>query len=319
MIIDAHVHIFALSPETGGFLSPKMQSGFVYRILKRALGIKGNDPAQLDRDFRKRLVTWADESTVDAMALLAFDGVYDKKGNLERKKTHLYVPNDYAFEVASDSDSLLPIASINPQRKDAIDELERVVELGAVAIKTLPNSQNFDPGNFEYKAFWQKMGDLNIPLLTHTSYEHTIPPYSQEYGKPERLVLPLENGVVVIAAHCASSGVAHIREDMHTWLKMLETYPNLYGDISAMGSLSRFTYIHKILASELAQDRVIFGSDFPVPVAPMLFARKLGLAKARELSKIKNPIEKNYQTFKALGVSQEIMERGSKILRLPIK
>lgn len=317
MIIDAHVHIFALSPETGGFLSPKMSSGVVFRVLKRMLGMKGNDPAQLDRDFRKRLVKWADESTVDAMALLAFDGVYDENGNLDRKKTHLYVPNDYAFELASDSSSLFPIASINPQRKDAIDELERVVELGAVAIKTLPNSQNFDPGNLEYKYFWQKMADLKIPLLTHTSYEHTIPPYNQEYGKPERLMLPLENGVVVIAAHCASSGIAHLKEDMHTWLRMLESYPNLYGDISAMASLSRFTYIHKVLESDLAQERVIFGSDFPVPVSPILFARKLGLPKARELTKIKNPIEKNYQTFKALGVSQEIMERGAKILRLP--
>ncbi len=316
MIIDAHVHMIALSTESGGFLSPKMQSGVVFRVLKRMLGIKGTDPKKLDHDFRKRLVAWAEESTVDALALLAFDGVYDEMGELDRKKTHLYVPNDYAFEVASDSDAFFPIASVNPQRRDAIDELERVVELGAVAIKTLPNSQNFDPGNLEYKAFWQRMADLDIPLLTHTSYEHTIPPYNQEYGKPERLMLPLENGVVVIAAHCASSGIAHAKEDMHTWLKMLESYPNLYGDISAMGSLSRFTYIHKVLASELAQERVIFGSDFPVPVAPMLFARKLGVAKARELSQIKNPIEKNYQTFKALGVSDEIMQRGAKILRL---
>ena len=316
MILDAHVHLVALGPDSGGFLSPKMRSGVVFRILKRMIGIKGNDGAQLDLDFQKVLIKWSDESTVDALGLLAFDGVYDAKGKLDKKKTHLYVPNDYAFKVASLSDSLLPIASINPQREDALDELDRVSDLGATAIKTLPNSMNFDPANLAYKLFWQKMADLKLPLLTHTSFEHTIPSYNQIYGKPERLKLALENGVVVIAAHCASSGVAHLKEDMPTWLSMLESFPNLYGDISAMASLSRFPYIHKVLASELAMERVIFGSDFPVPVSPIVFTRKLGLAKVRELAKIKNPIEKNYQTFKAVGVTQEIMERSAKILRL---
>ena len=68
---------------------------------------------------------------------------------------------------------------------------------------------------------------------------------------------------------------------------------NLYGDISAMGSVSRFPYIHRVLKNPKAVDRVILGSDFPVPVSPMLFASKIGFWRAREISKIKNPIQKN--------------------------
>ena len=38
-------------------------------------------------------------------------------------------------------------ASVNPTRKDALDELERVAALGAVLNKVLPNAMVFDPAD----------------------------------------------------------------------------------------------------------------------------------------------------------------------------
>ena len=241
--------------------------------------------------------------------------MYDDAGRLDETRTHLYVPNDYLFDVCSVSEQILPIASINPQRRDALDELDRVTDRGAVAIKFLPNSQAFNPADPRYLPFWRKMADLGMPALTHTSFEHTIPPYFQEYGLPERLRPALDEGVTVIAAHCAGSGVAHIKEDFGTWLAMLHEWPNLYGDISAMASVSRFPYIHKVLAEEIAIDRVCLGSDFPVPVSPMVFARTIGLRRAMELGKIENPLQRNLETFRALGVPDAVFERGAALLR----
>lgn len=315
MIVDVHVHLVGMNRENGCRVSAKLSSGVVFHLLRLALGLRGVERGALDRAYREKLVGWVHDSDVEAVGLLALDGVYDDAGRLD-ERTHLLVSNDYLFDVASISEQLLPIASINPQRRDALDELDRVSELGAVAIKTLPNSQVFDPADKRYRPFWQRMADLEMPLLTHTSFEHTIPAYVQEYGEPQRLVGPLAEGVLVIAAHCASSGIAHRKEDIDVWLQMLREWPNLYGDISAMTSVARFPYIWRVLRDEVAPDRICLGSDFPIPVSPMLFVTRLGFAKARRLSRIANPIQRNYETFRELGVPDPVLERGASLLRL---
>ncbi len=317
MIMDVHVHLLGLKPEHGCIIGKKLLRGPAYPLLTRALHLQGTPRERLDQAYADRLIAWTNLSELDAIGVLAFDGVYTKTGELDRDTTQVMVGNDYCIEVCSRSEKLYPICSINPQRKDAIDELERVCELGSVAIKMLPNSQGFDPLNPAYKKFWQRMADLGMPIITHTSFEHTIPPINQMYGRPERLHLALEQGVTVIAAHCAGSGVAHpFHEDFHTWHDMLKDHTNLYGDISAMTSLSRFPYIHKVLDSDLAMERVIMGSDFPIPVNPFVFVKQIGVKEARRLSKITNPLQKNLETFKAIGVPQEIFERGAKLLKL---
>lgn len=318
MIIDVHVHLIGMSRENGCLMSPKLSSGLMYHLLTWELGLTGVGRRELDRAYRDQVVAWAEDSELDGVGILAFDGVYDELGHFDDDRTQFYVSNDYCFQVCEYSDKLLPIASVNPWRRDAFDELERVSERGAVALKLLPNSHNVDPGEARFQRFWRRVAELGLPLISHTSFEHTIPPLNQAYGKPERLRPVLEEGVLVIAAHCAGSGVAHpFEEDFGTWRAMLDEYPNLFGDISAMTSVSRFPYIHKVLADEEAQRRVVLGSDFPIPVSPMVFSPQLGWAKARELAQLTNPLQQNLEVFLALGVKEDIMKRGAELLRLP--
>ncbi len=317
MVIDIHVHLLGIKPENQCIVSKKMSRGPAYFVLKRVSGLGGVSRERLDEAYVDRIEAWTHLSELDAIGVLAFDGVYDASGKLDHARTQFMVGNDYCLRVCAERPALLPICSVNPARRDAIDELERVVESGSVAIKTLPNSQGFDPGRDAYRPFWRRMADLKIPLLTHTSFEHTIPPLNQAFGKPERLRPALEEGVTVIAAHCAGAGTAHpFQEDFDTWLEMLEAHDNLWGDISAMASLSRFQYIHRVLKSPLARERVLLGSDFPIPVNPSVFASQLGLRKVRELSRITNPLQQNMEVFRALGVDEAIMSRGAEVLRL---
>ncbi|MEZ4461355.1 MAG: amidohydrolase family protein [bacterium] len=316
MIVDVHVHLIGINELNGCFVSPKMSSGVAYHLLTRALGLQGTSREELDDAYRHRLVEWVHDSQVDAIGVLGLDGIYTN-GVLDRARTQVYVSNDYVLDVCSQSDQLLPICSVNPARTDALDELTRVAEAGSVAIKWLPNSQDFDPADEAFIPFYRRLAELEMPLLTHTSFEHTIPPVNQLWGKPDRLTLALEQGTTVIAAHCAGAGTAHIiREDFHDWHGMLSRYPRLFGDISAMASLSRFQYLTRVLDSPLARDRVLFGSDFPVPVSPMVFARRLGLKRARELSRITNPIEQNLETMRAMGIDDAILHRAPSILRM---
>ena len=316
MIIDIHTHLIGLDEENGCYVGPNMRGGILYKFLKRTLGLHDVDGDDLDAAYRDRLIEWAESSDLDAAGVLALDGVYDANGDLDRETTSVIVGNDYCLEVCEKSDALLPICSVNPARRDALEELERVVDAGSVAIKLLPNSQGVDPARPDYQPFWRRMAELGVPLLTHTSFEHTIPPIDQTYGEPERLRPVLDEGVTVIAAHCASAGVAHITEHIDVWMRMLRTYPNLYGDISAMASLARFPYLTQVLEDDVARERIALGSDFPIPVTPWLFVREIGWSKARELSGIDNPLQKNLETFRAMGCGQSILRRGSRLLRL---
>jgi uncharacterized protein len=317
MIIDLHVHLLGINPANKCFVGGKFARPGVAQLLARTIGIKGVAREDIDQAYADLLIHWTRDSSLDAVGVLAFDGVYDAQGQLDRARTALYVDNDYCLDVCAQDQRLLPICSINPQRADAIAELERVVAAGSVAIKTLPNSQGFDPLNPAYRPFWRRMAQLKIPLLTHTSFEHTVPPIDQAFGLPERLTGALQEGVTVIAAHCASSGLAHpIREDFYTWQRMLRRFDNLYGDISAMASVSRGNYIHKVLADPLACERVALGSDYPIPVSPAIFTRRLGISEAMRLGRERNPLERNLRTFHALGVDGGIMRRAADLLRL---
>ncbi|MFB6375199.1 MAG: amidohydrolase family protein [Bradymonadaceae bacterium] len=316
MIIDIHTHLMGVDEDNGCYVGPSMRGGLVYTFLKRTLGLGDVDRDGLDAAYRDKLIEWAEESDLDAAGVLALDGIYDEEGQLDREATTVLIGNDYCLEVCEQSDALLPICSVNPARHDALEELERVVEAGSVAVKLLPNSQGVDPGRPIYQPFWRRMAELGVPLLTHASFEHTIPVVDQIYGDPERLRPVLDEGVTVIAAHCASSGVAHITEHIGTWMEMLRAYPNLYGDISAMASLARFPYLTQVLDDEVARERIALGSDFPIPVTPWLFIRELGWSTARRLSRIENPLQKNLETFRAMGCGQAIVRRRSRLLRL---
>jgi len=316
MLVDVHTHLIGVRESNGCYVADEMRGNLLFKYLEFELGLTDVDPENLDAAYRERMVRWIDESELDFAGVLALDGIYDEAGELDREATSVLVSNDYCLEVCRDSDKLLPICSVNPDRADAIEELERVVHEGAAAIKLLPNSQGIDLAHPDHQPFWQRMAELGIPLLTHTSFEHTIPVVEQEYGEPERLRAPLDEGVTVIAAHCASSGVAHLTEHLDDWMEMLRTYPNLFGDISAMASMARFPYIHRVLDDELARERVALGSDFPIPVSPWLFLPQLGWSTVRELTAVENPIQQNLETFRALGCGQSILRRGARLLRI---
>ena len=115
-------------------------------------------------------------------------------------------------------------------------------------------------------------------LLCHTGKEHSIdPPGSDNYfGNPLFLRRPLEKGLKVIAAHCASEGssidLEHPERPYTSNFKLLlrlfedpQYNDLLYGDISAMTAFLRIgDPLTTVLDRIDIQSRLVFGSDFPV-------------------------------------------------------
>jgi uncharacterized protein len=314
VIIDVHVHLVGISPANGcRYGRPR------WRGLRRgALRLAGLDTDAFDRQAVRRLLGRVRTSGLDAVGLLALDGAYDASGALDERATGFMVGNDYLFAIASRAPQLLlPIPSINPLRRDAADELERVAEMGAAAIKILPNTQRFDPASRAFVPFWRRMRELGLPLLAHTGIEFTLPQHEAAHGDPDRLRPALDEGLTVIAAHCGTAGGRGLTGYLDHWLNLLPHYPNLYGDLSALVSPARAPFLLRVLRHPLARQRVLLGSDYPVPVTPIMFARTLGPRRAARLQMVRNPIRRNLLALRALGMDAEAETRAARILRLP--
>jgi hypothetical protein len=315
--IDMHVHMVANgSSGTGGWLRLNGWHRALAGFMVRQLGVP---PAVLEGDldgiYAERLLAHVQSSSFDHVVLLAHERVYDPDGTVREDLGSMYVPNDLVIGLSRRHPEFLAGVSIHPARADALEELERCVRAGAVLMKCLPNCQNIDCSDARYRRFWERMAELRLPLLAHTGGEHTVPVVNAALADPKRLRLPLECGVSVIAAHCATRSGAFDRDYFDDWISMLREFPNLYGDISAMVSLNRCGHLRDCLSEELS-GRILHGSDFPVPVLGhrLWLQGWLGWDELRRIQAIANPLERDWQFKRALGFPEETRIHVGKLL-----
>jgi len=317
--IDMHVHMVGNgSAGSGGWLRlsgwHRWLAGFMIRQLGLPAGILDGE---LERVYAEHLRTLVAGSSFDAVVLLAHERVHDPDGTPRQDLGSMFVPNDVVLDLASEHPEFLAGVSIHPARHDAIEELGRCLDRGAVLMKCLPNCQNIDPSDKRYRPFWEKMAEARLPLLAHTGGEHTVPIVNPAFADPKLLRLPLECGVTVIAAHCATKSGPTDRDYFDDWVAMLDEFPNLYGDISAMVSLNRCGHLRDCLHPKISP-RILHGSDFPVPVLGHRLALNGSLQRRefRAIQSIGNSLERDWQFKQALGFDETIRTRTASLLRL---
>jgi predicted TIM-barrel fold metal-dependent hydrolase len=289
-----------------------MMGHLMCRMIGMPVGFNHDD---FDAIYLKRLSGFVRESSVDQALLLAQDEVYNEDGGkLEFGSFH--VPNDYLFSVCREHPEFLPGVSIHPSRRDALDELDRCLALGARALKLLPNCHGVDCSSPAHDPFWEKMAAAGLPLLAHTGGEMTVPVADARYQDPAFLRRPLEIGVTVIAAHAASRSSLWDRDYFDLLLKMMDEFPNLYADTSALNTPVRSAALTRILDCNL-QERFLHGSDFPVPVGTW-YAWLRGLIDGESRSRaagISNLIERDFMLKQAMGFGEKHFTRLSGLLR----
>ena len=316
--IDMHVHMVGNGVAgSGGWLRLSGWHRWLAGFMIRQLGFPANVlDGDLEGVYAQHLLGLIHKSSLDAVVLLAHEQVHDPDGTVRRDLGSMYVPNDIVLDLATKHREFLAGVSIHPARRDALDELERCVERGAVLMKCLPNCQNIDPSDQRYRRFWERMAEARLPLLAHTGGEHTVPEVNPRLADPKLLRLPLECGVTVIAAHCATKSGPTDRDFFDDWARMLSEFPNLYGDISAMVSLNRCGHLRDCLRSEI-EPRIFHGSDFPVPVlGHRMWAQGwVDWQTLRAGQCIPNPLERDWYFKTALGYTDEARTRVTSLLR----
>jgi hypothetical protein len=315
--IDAHVHIVGNGARGSGcWLRLRGWRRWLAGWMLHELHLP-RDPMcdGFDELYVELLLRMVRESSLGSVVILAQEEAYDTMG-LRLEFGSFHVPNRYVLDLARKHPEFVPGVSIHPARVDALDELERCLEGGARLLKLLPNCLGIDCNDRAYTRFWERMAEARLPLLAHTGGEATVPVIDSSFADPRRMTLPLECGVTLIAAHCATRTGLTDPDWFPVLAEMMTRFPNLYGDNSAFNLPMRGEHTRDAIVEPFAS-RVIYGSDLPVPVSG-LWAWLRGLidwSAYRRCQRIANPLERDYQLKRAAGFPDASFTRLHGLLR----
>ena len=293
---DCHVHLFGNGRSKAGlWVSPEFDNpnSIVTKVRHTMFasgGCLGEDEARWDQRMVERLTLLIDDFPPGfKVMLLAFDFTYDVDGKKREDLTTFSVPNDYAARIAKTRpDRFEWIASVHPYRKDALEALQWCKNNGARAIKWLPPSMAIDLAAPQCVPFYQALKRLDLPLLTHVGEERAVEgAHREEFGHPLALRYALNQGVRVIAAHCASLGEspdldAQVDPAKAPRVKNFALFGRLmnearyqgllFGDVSAVTQLNRAEVVERIVRNTAWHGRLLNGSDYPLPGIMPLFS-----------------------------------------------
>lgn len=304
-LIDCHVHLAALPDNDNGcYISPRMLRSPLFRFLLWKHQLSPSKPREANRKYLGDLLTELLASRhVRQAVVLGMDGVYDQNGRLDREQTDFLISNDYVLKtIQAHPDELLAGVSINPQRRDAIDEIHRCADAGAVLVKVLPNAQQFNPADPTYKSFYRALAERKLPFLSHVGYEFGLIGKDQSVGDPDRLRLALDEGTTVIAAHACSYGLMLYEKFLPTFQDLTKHYPNFYADISALTLPNRFRMLLHLRHHPEIHDRLLFGTDYPLSVFHLAAWGRVGFRTLREMIRTKNRFDRQVAVCQALQV-----------------
>lgn len=314
MVIDCHVHISACTPEHGE-MSQALQNNLAFRFMRWRLKVRGYGP-ETERQLAQRLFDTLDQTeALDAAAVLAFDAVYGRDGQLDAKNTHLHVKNDYVIDLARRHRKVLFGASVHPYRPGAVAELERCIAGGAVLLKWLPITQNFDPSDEKCIPIYEVLAHHKLPLLCHTGGERALPTLNPAVADPLLLEPALKRGVIVIAAHCGTRSARREPDYLPQFVHLAREYEHCYGDTAALDLPTRSYAWATVLKEPDVRRKLVHGSDWPIPAFPPL--SPLGLTQSLRLMLDSNWLRRDVRIKQQLGLEPQYWTRAATLLRLP--
>lgn len=180
--------------------------------------------------------------------------------------------NDFAAAIQNGRD-IFCFGSVHPNAPDALEELERIKELGLKGVKLHPDYQGFRVDEPRMKPLYRKISSLGLVTLFHAGLDYGFaPPYG---GMPQEMATALTwFDSPVIAAHwgginCGEAVLQHLAGS------------EIYFDVSfGYGMMPRY-FAEKILDKHGA-NRLLFGTDTPwhTPAMERRLLDRLSLSEA---------------------------------------
>lgn len=299
-IVNAHVHMIELE---------KMFQKHADLSLPTGISVLKNLEASLPMLLPQTLIAQMDEACITRSILYAVEAPI------------VYASNEYVHSLCSKfPDRLIGFASVNPKDKNAPTVLEAAVhDLGMKGLKLHPPLQDFFPDDETVFPVYEKAAELNIPVVFHVG---TTP-----FGAMCRLsqANPLLIDEVAIRFPTLRIMLTHLGTLWHNEAFMVvEKNPNVFIDTAA--------YVNEIrdiltpdMISRIGADKIIFGTDYPMPYAGQSHRMKDFVDCIKDLGLAEDVLEgifhKNFQKLldgessprQAITV-REMMEKAGKIM-----
>jgi predicted TIM-barrel fold metal-dependent hydrolase len=304
-LIDCHVHLAALPEDDNGcYISPKMLKSPLFRYLLWKHQLFHDKPKEANIKYvGDLLIELRASHYVKKAVLLGMDGIYDQNGRPDQAHTDFLISNDYVLKTAqAHPREFLAGVSINPKRRDAVEEVLRCADAGATLVKVLPNAQQFNPADPHYKAFYRALALRKLPFLSHVGYEFSLIGKDQSLGDPNRLRLALDEGVTVIAAHACSYGLMLYEKFLPTLRELSQRYPTFYADISALTHPNRMRMLLHLRHYPEIHERLLFGTDYPLSVFHVAAWGRVTLGALRDMIRTKNRFDRQVAVCRGLNL-----------------
>jgi uncharacterized protein len=240
VVVDAHVHAPVLSTLKQGWLEwADTYSG--EHDWRQAYRGDRPDPAALARML-------ADEGVDHAMLFCEYSPAV----------TGIQSIDEVAAIAVYDPHRFSAVANINPHLHfPPVDEFERQLALGAVALKLHPVHGRFDPGGAALYPLYARCADLGVPVIVHTGIS-SFPGSQTSAGNPDLLLDAIDYFATLpfIFAH----GGRGWWYDTAAFLA--QSKPNVWLDLAGLPPKKLPDYYHRFSLPRLAT-KMIFGTDWP--------------------------------------------------------
>jgi predicted TIM-barrel fold metal-dependent hydrolase len=341
--VDENVYFY---PDDNNLLFTRILYGLVEKDLEK-LGADLDQSGLIDTEeylqMTYKFLRTSEE--IEGIVLLGLDAVYDRKsGKLDKKRTDVWISNRFLAKRVKELNGWLGKeedpktrgkrffygASVSPNRKDWREELEFVLgDPDAVLIKLIPSTQHIYLRDPKHKAFYKSLADHRMPLLCHVGPEYAFPEGIREWRLDNFRFLdkPLEQGVTVIAAHCATPvfpppiNKNEVKE-FYSFMKSANPGKKvqLWGDTSAFSLSTRIPIVKEVLET-FPPKWLVNGSDFPIPIEGWIHlpwvTHGMTMKEYIEIKKTENPLDRDVRIKRAHGFSDSILQNAEKVLRLP--
>jgi len=304
--IDFHAHV--LNPEVS---FDRLFDKIALTFFAKKLGVDKQEMLnEKYAGFVKAFINNIETSKhIQKSVLLPVDAIVNAQGlEIERDKT-VCSNNDDIYELYQKfPNHTIPFFSVNPNRVDALDLIDKYVALGFKGAKFLQNYWNIDINDEKYLPYFEKIKAYDLPIIIHTGSEYAVTSNSL-YEKVDVANLAIKVGCKVVLAHMGVDTVMNSKltdfhhnfsfdnknfgDDYFKTLEYLEKHDNVYADLSALILVFRAKIIEDLaLNQKHLHHKLLFATDYPVPFSITFAYHSLSLSKRFEIEKIVNPLDR---------------------------
>lgn len=204
---------------------------------------------------------------IDGFALLS----------IATKPSQHLVCNNWA--ASCKSKHIFPFGSVHPDSETALEELERIKNLGLYGVKLHPDYQNFFIDEERMIPIYQKCAELELPVILHAGFDPLSPDCI--HCTPDRAIKAIQSApeTVFILAHLGGNLLWDEVEQ-----KLAGKFKNLYFDTAVIGNYMHDDEQLKRIILKHGADKILFASDCPWDRPDVIIQKlkNLGLTQEQE-------------------------------------